>query len=396
MSFKVYPRLEIDIGWDDLWFAMAGSVGQPEASEHAIHNAFPDRPCITALSVRTAFLALLQAMKPPRGGEMIMSAVNIENMADIVLANGLVPVAADIDLDTLAPAPETVRGLISERTVLYLHAHLYGSRTDLAPVSEICRAKGVLLVEDCAQAYDGAAWHGSGEADVSLFSFGPIKPATALGGAVMRMRSPELYAKVRGELANWPVQENAAVSRRARKMMALKALSQPYLYAGLLGVLRMMGRDAEAVIGSAARGFAAGDLIEQIMKRPSPRLIALMARRLGSPPDSAWRRGGAARLRNALRSDVFTPGSEVEAHAYWLYPIIVENPQAVIRHLRAAGFDATRGATSMRAMGEAPKAVRLIEGVVYLPLSPRMPDRDIDRMAGVVNHIANARWARAA
>ncbi|HEV7691411.1 MAG TPA: DegT/DnrJ/EryC1/StrS family aminotransferase [Hyphomonadaceae bacterium] len=396
MPLKVYPRLEIDIGWDDLSFALAGKAPPPEVSEHAIHNAFPNHPCIAALSVRTAFLALLQALKPPRGAEIIMSAVNIENMADIVLANGLVPVAADIDLETLAPSPEAVRGLITDRTILYLHAHLYGSRTSLEPVSNICRARNVLLVEDCAQAYDGATWHGSSEADISLFSFGPIKPATALGGAVMRVRAPELYAKVRAELANWPLQDNAAVSRRARKMMAFKLLSRPHLYALLLGVLRMSGKDAEKIIGSAARGFAPGDLIEQIMKRPSPRLLALMARRLSSPPDSAWRRGAAARLRNALRTDVFTPGSKADAHAYWFYPILVENPLEVIKRLRSAGFDATRGATSMRAIGEAPNATRLIENVVYLPLSPRMPDRQIDRMAGVVNGIANATWARAA
>src|SRR5262245_23923823 len=136
MPFKVYPRLEIDIGWKDLIFALTGKPSPPEVSENAIHNAFPNRPCIPALSVRTAFLALLQALKPPRGAEVVMSAVNIENMADIVLANGLTPVAADIDLDTLAPRPETVRGLITDRTVVYLHAHLYGSRTSLAPFAK--------------------------------------------------------------------------------------------------------------------------------------------------------------------------------------------------------------------------------------------------------------------
>ena len=35
-----------------------------------------------------------------------------------------------------------------------------------------------MLIEDCAENYDGV-YHGHAEADVSLFSFGPLKTATA-------------------------------------------------------------------------------------------------------------------------------------------------------------------------------------------------------------------------
>src|SRR5262249_38791620 len=118
-------------------------------------------------------------------------------------------------------------------------AHLYGSRNSLEPFSKICRARNVLLVEDCAQAYDGKAWQGSPEADVSVFSFGPIKPATTLGGAVVRARTRKLRDRVRDVLDAWPVQEDAAVRKRARKMMLLKAMSEPHLYALVLAAMRL-------------------------------------------------------------------------------------------------------------------------------------------------------------
>lgn len=398
MPARVHPRLHLDIGWRDLWFAMtaSGETLQPEPNLRTTENAFPSRPCIVALSVRTAFLALLQAMKPARGGEVIMSAVNIENMADIVRACGLVPVPVDIDLDTLAPTPEAVRERITEKTVLYLHAHLYGSRNSLASMAKVCR--NILLVEDCAQAYDGAAWSGSPEADVSFFSFGPIKPTTTLGGAVVRIRDDDRCAKLSAELANWPEQDDDAIVRRARKLTILKLLSSPLLYGGVLGAMKLRGADTDAVIGAAARGFRPGDLLEQIMKRPSPRLLAIMARRLANPPANAWRRTRAADLRNALRADIHTPGSFAAEHAYWLYPILVPNPGEVIDALRREGFDATRGATSMRVIagGQTPNAERLIREVVYLPLSPRLTLRDIARMAGTVNSMVAVQHVEAA
>lgn len=399
MPLKVHPRLYLDIGWGDLWFGMmaGGKASGAEASRAALRKTF-GADAVAALSVRSALLALLRAMKPAYGAEVLMSGVNIENMADVVRACGLTPVPVDIDLETLAPSADAVRAAITERTVIYLHAHLYGSRNALGAHAAVCQQRGVLLVEDCAQAYDGRAYLGSPVADVSLFSFGPIKPATTLGGAVARVRDDALRAGVEAEMAGWPEQANAAVARRARKLMMLKALSGPHLFAGVLALMKWRKLDADVVIGAAARGFKASDLVPQISHRPAPRLLSLMARRLSLYPRAGWRRGHALRLRAALHADVFTPGGKAADHAYWLFPVLVDNAAELIDALRREGFDATRGATSMRAVGGAatPVAQRMIERVVYLPLTPGLTARDVDRMAAVVNRLCVSGRALAA
>lgn len=398
MPFKVHPRLHLDIGWGDLWFGMTARAKPVDQSVATIRRAFGDEHAIPALSVRSAFLALLRALNAAPGSEVLMSAVNIENMADIVRACGLVPVPVDIDLDALAPTPDALRARISDKTVLYLHAHLYGSRNHLNPYTAICRARRVLLVEDCAQAYDGLGYLGSPHADASLFSFGPIKPATMLGGAVARIRDPALRARVADEMAAWPEQDNGAITRRARKLMTLKALSGPFAYARVLDLMKLRKIDADVAIGAAARGFKPGDLIAQISHRPSPRLLAVMARRLALHPRASWRRANATRLRASLRPEVYSPGGHAIDHAFWLFPILVLNASDVIAALRAEGFDATRGATSMRVIagGHTPNSSRLLEHVVYLPLSPSLRPRDIARMAVIVNRAALTERARAA
>jgi perosamine synthetase len=405
MSLRIHPRLTLDIGWSDLWFAMTSGAfsnerwaGQVDTNLAALAKAFPGRPILATLSVRSAFLAMLRSLDALEGSEVLMSAVNIENMADVVRAAGFKPVPVDIDLDTLAPTPDAVRAAITPRTVLYLHAHLYGSRNPLAAFAAICRARNVLLVEDCAQAYDGRAFLGSSEADASLFSFGPIKPATTLGGAIVRLRDPTLHARMQAHMQSWPVQDPKSVPRRARKLATLKALSGPSLYAAAIAAMKFRKLDVDTVIGAAARGFKPGDLITQLSHQPSPRLLAVMARRLASHPRASWRRDNAIRIRAALTPAIFTPGWRAADHAFWLYPIIVQNSAELIDALRREGFDATRGATSMRVIAGAhtPRADQLIRDVVYLPLSPRFSAREIARMAAIVSRVAAVPQARAA
>eukprot|EP00961_Rhodomonas_salina_P101196 1361985-Rhodomonas_salina.1 len=47
------------------------------------------------------------------------------------------------------------------------------------PVIEFAQAHNLLVIEDCAEAFDGLRYKGHPKSDVVLFSFGPIKFATA-------------------------------------------------------------------------------------------------------------------------------------------------------------------------------------------------------------------------
>ena len=87
-------------------------------------------------------------------------------------------------------------------------AQLFGSRNDLSAVSSIAAARGLLLVEDCAQCYDGTARR-LGTADVEMYSFGTIKTATCLGGGVLLVRDPALRVRIRMRQDRYPIQPTA-------------------------------------------------------------------------------------------------------------------------------------------------------------------------------------------
>jgi dTDP-4-amino-4,6-dideoxygalactose transaminase len=315
-----------------------------------------------------------------------MSAINIEGMAQIVRAHGLEPVAIDIDSDALAPTPEAIDRAGGSNARLFLVAHLFGAVLPLEPYAEVCRRRGLLLVEDRAQAF-AAALEGDPAAHVSLYSFGPIKTATALGGGIALFRDPGLAQRVRAVLAGHAPLSDGWFLRRAAKYATLKAASAPLPYGLLLGALRLLGRDPESAVAGSVRGFGSGELLGRIRRRPPPRLLALLARRLASASDQQSRRERAlfllARLRGRAR-----PGAAVARHTHWVVPVLSSDPDGLVARLRARGFDATRGATSLRAPGEAPNARRLLAEAVYLPVSPFTSRRTLDRLAAVLNEDA--------
>jgi dTDP-4-amino-4,6-dideoxygalactose transaminase len=151
----------------------------------------------------------------------------------------------------------------------------------------------------------------------------------------------------------------------------------------LLRTLSALGKDADAIIGSIARGFQAGRITPQLEFQPSPRQQRLLVRRLTAPSAAKHTQTRSAAASQILQTAqkllpqlaFETPGSAAHKNAHWLMPVLVAEPAQpadLVKQLRHLGYDATQGATSMRAFGNAqqpcPNAQRIMRQVVYLPL----------------------------
>lgn len=77
---------------------------------------------------------------------------------------------------------------------MILVAFLYGTRYDLAEIAEVSRKYNLPIFEDCAEGFSGLNYNGQEHCEVSTTSFGPIKTATAFGGAVSIIRNPQLLS----------------------------------------------------------------------------------------------------------------------------------------------------------------------------------------------------------
>jgi len=107
-----------------------------------------------------------------------------------LLATGATPVYMDVDLESCVVTLKEVTRAIKQGVKIVVVTHLYGqASTDIEEISSRCRAAGVALVEDCAQAH-GAKVNGKqvgSFGDAGCFSFYPTKNLGALGdgGAVV-------------------------------------------------------------------------------------------------------------------------------------------------------------------------------------------------------------------
>jgi perosamine synthetase len=400
----MYARKRLDIGSTDLLaglLACAGRFDERRERERVEHALSPPSPgangeasqAIACLSVRSGLDLFLQEIALPAGSEVLMSALTIPDMWKIVERHGLVPVPVDVDPGTLAPTPERWRAAASPRTRAVIVAHLFGARIPLEPVSKIARERGWFLLEDCAQSYTGDADKGSPLADVSMFSFGPIKTATALAGGVLVVRDRAILEGMRARQAAQPEQSRRKYFTRILKYSALVALTKRPCYAAFVKMLALLGKDHDQVIQGTVRGFAGGDFFEKIRHRPNAALLALLARRLESR--STWRVDGRVARGEQLvhllaesSGRISIPGVRAPFHSYWVFTVLVDDPDRVVTELREAGFDATRAASLRtvpapegRADLEPREAQRILARTVYVPCYPEMPERAVDAMA---------------
>lgn len=392
----MYARKRLDIGCLDLASGLAyGALARDEAGlRERIERWFsPQGDALACLSVRSGLDLYLQALALPRGSEVLMSALTIPDMWRIVERHGLVPVPVDIEPETLMPRAQAWEQAAGPRTRAVIVAHLFGSRTDLSGLSRLARERGWLLLEDCAQAFTGADFTGAPEADVSMFSFGPIKTSTALAGGVLVVRDRAVLDRMRATQAGYAVQSRWGFSSRLLKYSCLVALSKRPVYGAFVKACEMAGRDHDLVIQGSVRGFAGGDFFEKIRRRPGPALLALIVRRLEGY-DGRRVEGRAARSRRLLSilpEGVSVPGARSPFHSFWVFTITCDDPQAVVGALRGQGFDATCAATlsvvpfpAGREHLDPRQARSLIARTVYLPVYPEMPEREVERMAAVL------------
>ena len=119
--------------------------------EYAQHLA---RRHAIALTNGTQALELaLVAFGIDPGDEVITTARTFIASASAVVMRGARPVIADVDRDSGNLTRGTVEPLITARTRAIIAVHLGGWPVEMVPLVELSRERGIILIEDCAQAH---------------------------------------------------------------------------------------------------------------------------------------------------------------------------------------------------------------------------------------------------
>lgn len=386
---RMWVRKRIEITPKDLLkgLCVCFAPSDYEQSRGEIAALWNPSDTLVCLSVRSGFDLLLQSTDWQPESEIIMSGLTIPDMTRIVEANGMKAVGVDIDLDSMQPDIEQIRRSITPQTRAIVVAHLLGGVCDIEPLVAIAREHNLLLIEDCAQAYVGSEYQGDERADVSMFSFGPIKTNTSLAGAVFRVRAPKLRERMERYHQYWRYQSRFTFAKRIVKYAFVKVISTRPLCGGFYQCLKLFGKNHDGVARSMARGFAGPGFFEKIRRQPSLPLLKLLKHKLAhfDPQETDRRRQLGQRFCQQVGDDVYVLGARMNRQTWWVLPILVENPDAIVPHLWDAGFDASNSCSlHSLVQDEDSVATTILKHIVFLPLHSAMPQSELDRLAKTV------------
>lgn len=153
--------------------------------------------CVAVASCTAGLMLVLRAAELT--GDVIVPSFTFAATAHAVAWNGLRPVFADIDPETLTLAADAVAGSAGMRTSAILATHTYGTPADVDGLTRVARARGIRLFFDAAHAFGsrrgGVMVGGSGDAEV--FSLSTTKLVVAAEGGMIATNDDLLAERCR-------------------------------------------------------------------------------------------------------------------------------------------------------------------------------------------------------
>lgn len=132
------------------------------------------------------------------GDEVITTPITFAASANCALYCGARPVFADINEKTYNIDPESVRAHVTRHTRAVVAVDYTGQSAQLDALMEICREHGLLLITDGAHSI-GTRYKGQPTgsiADMTTFSFHPVKTVTGGEGGAITTNDETLYEKL--------------------------------------------------------------------------------------------------------------------------------------------------------------------------------------------------------
>jgi dTDP-4-amino-4,6-dideoxygalactose transaminase len=288
-----------------------------------------------------------------QGDEVLAPAMTFTATAAAISYTGAKPVFVDADDTGFTMDPALIEAKITGRTKAIIPVHLYGQSADMDPIMEIAEQRGLIVVEDAAQAHlarykdrpVGSIGH------IGCFSFYPGKNLGAYGEGGLATTSVPEYARKMRLLRDW------GQSRKYHHEVLAYNYRMDSLQGAILNVkLRHLETWTEARRARARRyqQLLRGDSLQVARELPGRRHVYHIFS-IFHPQ------------RDRMRDELARNGIQTGVH----YPIPV--------HLQGAY------ANLGHKLGDFPVTERIASEQLSLPMFAELTDEQVARVAEVVN-----------
>lgn len=133
-----------------------------------------------------------------KGDEVITTPITFASSANCARYMGATVVFADIDEHTYNIDPQEIQKKLTNKTKAVVAVDFTGQPVDIDKIRDVIQDRHIVLIEDGAHSL-GAEYKGDKvgtRADMTMFSFHPVKPVTTGEGGIIVTNNKEYYEKL--------------------------------------------------------------------------------------------------------------------------------------------------------------------------------------------------------
>jgi dTDP-4-amino-4,6-dideoxygalactose transaminase len=300
-----------------------------------------------------------------------------------------------------------VQSLIDGNTGAVLITHLHGESAGSHEFLDICRPRGIPLIEDTAQSF-GAMERGRRLGTIGrlgIYSFGFYKNLNAWRGGMLVSQDEDLIVRIRRRMEGFPQVPAGHLLVSIMTGMLTDLATYPPVFANLIypTVRYAFLHDVVGVnrrLDPENRASCLSKIPSEYLWRMAPAQALLALKQLDHVDrDNNVRRSKAAQYHDALaRQEMMVTPEWNESSIYVYYPVQYRGREALLKYAMQCKRDFAaqhlRNCADLPEFREfyrdCPNARAAARNLILLPTYPRYPDSEIQKNIDVIRKFCNA------
>lgn len=310
-----------------------------------------------------------------QGDEVIVSAITFAASSNAVLYCGATPVFADVDPLTYNIDIEDIKRKVTNKTKAIIAVDFTGMPVNIDEILEVCKEHNLIFIEDGAHSL-GAEYKGEkvgSQADMTTFSFHPVKPITTGEGGIVTTNNKSLYEKLRLYKAHGITRDEELVEERLEKW------NYEQLY---------LGYNYRLTDIQSALGISQMNKLDNFIKRRKE-LVKMYNKYLSEIKEISTPIFDSDELKSGWHIYVIRLSlDELDATREEIFNALLAENIGVNVHYKPVYYHKYYQEIGYN-KEICPNAEDIYESIITLPLYPKMADKDIDDVVNGVKKVIN-------
>lgn len=334
--FPNFEKDDVDLSFKLLFSFWKWKRGEEiKELEVSFQEKFKLGQCFSYNSGRSCLLAILEAMDIKKGDEVIVQGFTCNAVINPIIKAGAKPVFVDLKHD-LNIDEKKIQSSISSKTKAVIVQHTFGWPAEIEEIRDICKDNNLFLIEDCAHSL-GVKYNNQyvgSFGDVSFFSFGKDKIISSVFGGMVSVNNSSLKVKEYDFPSNWwTFQQLLYPVLMQYVFLPLFRFKIGRLFYSLMFEFNIFS------LRSVTKSENQGVLPGYFGKRMPNALAILALNQLKKVDRFNEKRREIAKVyfkefRNSSVKPVFSNDFGVKEPVFLKFPVLVNNPDKVLKELR--------------------------------------------------------------